>query len=164
MCVITPCLVLLYSCTQSLYHIKVIPPSTSVKNICTNLKSDIGMAVPKSNQTSVVGVITYIVHPYAYFSDCDAMLCIHVYWLVRLATWVCPLHISESWYLPDGEVSEEKEQEFWYGTCIVESKRRDVLCICDYPYYSCSATFWHCLPYFTLQFMQMFFYTCCHFF
>ena len=24
--------------------------------------------------------------------------------------------------------------------------------VCDYPYYSCLGTFWHCHPYFTLQF------------
>ena len=32
--------------------------------------------------------------------------------------------------------------------------------VCDYPYYSCLDTFWHCHPYFTLQFYANVFYTC----
>ena len=30
----------------------------------------------------------------------------------------------------------------------------------DYTYYSCSSTFWHCHPHFTLQFYTIVFYTC----
>ena len=49
---------------------------------------------------------------------------------------VCPLHISEPYWLPDDdeEVIEEKEQEFGvlhvviYCVLIVKSKRRDVQC------------------------------------
>ena len=41
---------------------------TSIKNNCLKLKSEVGMAVLKSNQTRVVGIIsTYVVHPYACF-------------------------------------------------------------------------------------------------
>ena len=35
----------------------------------------VGMLVPKSTQTRVVGIITYMVHPHAH----GAMLCIHVF-------------------------------------------------------------------------------------
>ena len=38
------------------------------KNICIKLKDEVGMAMPKSTQTRVVGIITYMVHPYACFS------------------------------------------------------------------------------------------------
>ena len=38
---------------------------TSIKNICVKLKGEVGMAIPKSTQTRVVGIITYMVHPYA---------------------------------------------------------------------------------------------------
>ena len=62
---------------------------TSVKNMCIKLKGKVGMVVPKSTQTRVVGIITYMVHPYACFSHYG-----HVQ-LPRLATLVCPLHISE---------------------------------------------------------------------
>ena len=37
--------------------------------------------------------------------------------------------------------------------------------VCDFPYYSCLGTFWHCHPYFTHQFYaNVFFYTCYHYF
>ena len=50
---------------------------TSIKNICIKLKGEVGMAMPKSTQTRVVGIITYMVHPYACFSHYGAMSCIH---------------------------------------------------------------------------------------
>ena len=70
------------------------------KNICMKLNGEVGMVVPKITQTRVVGVFTYLVHSYAYFSDYGA---IYVF-IARLATLVCPLHISEPTRF--GEVSK----------------------------------------------------------
>ena len=51
------------------------------KNICIKLKGEVGMAVPKSNRTRVVRIITYMVHPYACFSHYGAIkvmyTCVH---------------------------------------------------------------------------------------
>ena len=110
------------------------------------------MAVPKSTQTRVVGIITYTVHPYTCFSHYG-----HVR-LPRLATLVCPMYMSDGPYqLPDDDekVSEEKQQEFQYVTCSYLNASVGMYRVCDYPYYSCLGTFWHCHPYF--NFMQMFF-------
>ena len=43
-----------------------------------------------------------------------------------------------------------------------KSKRRDVLIVdvIRYPYESCLCIFWHCHPYFILQFYSIVFYTC----
>ena len=41
---------------------------TSVKNNYKKLKGEVGMAIPKSTQTRVVGIITYMVHHYVCFS------------------------------------------------------------------------------------------------
>ena len=50
---------------------------TSVKNICIKLMGEVGMAVPKSTQTRVVGKITYMVHPYACFQVYNYMYITH---------------------------------------------------------------------------------------
>ena len=49
------------------------------KNICIKLKGEVRMVMPKSIQTRVVGIITYMVHPYACFSHYGAMSCVHVF-------------------------------------------------------------------------------------
>ena len=52
------------------------------KNNCKKLKYEVGMAMPKSTQTRVVGIITYMVHPHAYFL---VMVCVVVgYILARI--------------------------------------------------------------------------------
>ena len=40
---------------------------TDVLNLTEVARGEVGMAVPKSTQTRVVGIITYMVHPYACF-------------------------------------------------------------------------------------------------
>ena len=47
-------------------------------HICIKLKGEVGMAVLKSTQTRVVGIITYMVHPDTCFSHYGAMSCIHI--------------------------------------------------------------------------------------
>ena len=75
----------------------------------------------------------------------------------------CTAYISEPCQPPedDEKVSKEKEQEVWYVTCSYLKASVGTYHVCDYPHYS---TFWHCHPYFTLQFYAnfFFFYTCCH--
>ena len=43
------------------------------------IEGEVGITVPKSTQTRVVGIITCIVHPYACFSHYGAMSCIDVF-------------------------------------------------------------------------------------
>ena len=79
---------------------------------CIKLKGEVGMAVPKSTQTRVVGINTYMVHPYACFSHYDAMSCVDVFINIMLLTCkpTAYIPVSPASYQ---EVSEEKEQEFW---------------------------------------------------
>ncbi len=63
---------------------------TSTQNICIKLKGEVGMAVPKSNQTRVVGIITYLVHPYACF---QVTACMILKFLLLFSTYYNPLII-----------------------------------------------------------------------
>ena len=112
------------------------------------------MVVPKSTQTIVVGIITYMVHPYACF------------WLHVIYQNSCSFSSlassSSSGSFQDSEICSGQTKvafmqvsriidDTWH--CTIMSKASvGTYHVCDYPYYTCFGTFWHCHPYFTLQF------------
>ena len=119
----------------------------------------------KSTQTRAVGIITYMAHPYACFSHYGVMSCIHARVTCKTSYFGFPsvyLCISLS---PAGQLPEDDEEvrKWSCGVTCSYLKASIGMChvhVCDYPDYSCLGTFWHCHPYFTLQFYikQMFLY------
>ena len=74
--------------------------------------------------------------------------------------WKC---LSRHWVwfpLGFGIVVEDKVSELSWHCTIMRKASVGMYHVCDYPYYSCLDTFWHCHPYFTLQFYANIFYTC----
>ena len=61
------------------YYTDAICICTSVKNVCIKLNGEVRTVVPKSTQTIVVRIITYMLHPHACFSQYGARSCIHVF-------------------------------------------------------------------------------------
>ena len=91
--------------------------SDKIKNNYLKLKNKVGMAVLKSKQTRLVGIIsTYIVHPYSCF--------------LSIVSIQSAIYISLNKRSSSITLSDEK------------SKRRDIYYVCtDYPYYSCLFAF-----------------------
>ena len=102
----------------------------------------------KSTQTRFVGIITFTIHihPYVCFSRLSC-----TYWC-RLVVSVLDLHAGEiiplwlriavSSLLHPIHIDTQKASVGMYSEC-------------DYPYKSCSCTFWPCHPYFILQFYSI---------
>ena len=132
--------------------------TTTSKNNCIKLKVKVGMAVPKSTQTRLVGRITYMVHPYACF-----LVMVHIYRYMCSSS----LAIGYIWASLATRWSEWKKGAAWsvfHRSLITWKASIGTYHVCDSPYHSCLNTIWHRHPYFTLQFLCNCFYTCYHYF
>ena len=146
------------ACPCNEYHFSWDIYYYKYKNNWIKLKDEVGMVGSKRTQTRFVGIITFIIHPYACFSRLSC-----AYWcrlVCAILQWVFSTCMRE-------KISPMAQDNFdsLLHPMHIDTQKASVgmYTECDYPYKSCLCTFWPCYPYFILQFYSVF-YTCFCFF
>ena len=126
------------------------------ENICIKLKGEVGMAVPKSTQTRVVGIIT---SNYKKHTKTPTLFLRSLSYHHLVASWA-QRYIICSEQTKIGSLAS-CTCITWHCTIMRKASvgmYHIIIKLCDCSYYSCLGTFWHCYPDFTLQ--QMFLHLC----
>ena len=115
------------------------------------------MARSKSTHTSFVGILTFTIHPYACFSR---LSCAYWCWLVHaILQWVFSTCMQEKHPILWLRIVGFDSVALLLHPMHIDTQKASVgmYSECDYPYKSCSCTFWPSHPSFVLQFCSIIF-------